>query len=146
LKNWHLPGHKYTEPFTTLEYRIDKDGNPLVGYEPYNQIDNIAIHHDVCYKNADELGNKTRHQCDKEILNELNEVETNGLREKLDYLLVKPLIWIKHKLGLGIIDNIQLAKELHKPITRKFKRRKVYVSNINKIWSADIMDKSKLST
>jgi len=55
------------------------------------------LHHDVCYKNADELGNKTHHQCDKEMLNELNEVKTNGLRERLDYLLVKPVIWIKCK-------------------------------------------------
>jgi len=46
---------------------------------------------------------------------------------------------------VSIIDNIQLAEELHKPITRKFKRRRVYVSNINKIWSADMIDKSKLS-
>jgi len=38
-----------------------------------------------------------------------------------------------------------LAKELHKPITRKFKRHRVDVSNINKIWSADIMDKSCIS-
>jgi len=146
LKNWHLRGHKYTGPFTTLESRIDKNNNPLPGYEPYNQIDNIALHHDVCYKNADEFGNKTRHQCDKEMLIELNEVKTSGLWEKLDYLLVKPVIWIKHKLGLGITDNIQLAKELHKPITRKFKQRKLFVSNINKIWSADLMDKSSLSS
>jgi len=146
LKNWHLPNHKFTGPFTDLESRIYKDGNPLPGYEPYNQIDNIALHHDVCYKSADELGNKTRHQCDKEMLNELNTVKTKGLREKLDYLLVKSVIWVKHKLGLGITDNIQLAKELHRPITRKFKRRRVYASNINKIWSADLMDKSNLST
>jgi len=71
LKNWHLPGHKYTGPFTTLNERLDKNNNPLPGYEPYNQIDNIALHHDVCYTNADEFGNKTRHQCDKEMLNEL---------------------------------------------------------------------------
>jgi len=61
LRKWHLPGHKYTGPFTTLESRHDKNNNPLPGYEPYNQIDNIALHHDVCYKTADELGNKTRH-------------------------------------------------------------------------------------
>jgi len=79
------------------------------------------------------------------MLNELNTVKTHGIREKLDYLLVKPIMWIKHKLGLSITNNIKLAKELHKPITRKFKRRKVYVSNINKIWSADLMDKSYLS-
>jgi len=125
----------------------------LPGYEPYNQIDNIALHHDVCYTNADEFRDKTRHQCDKEMLNELNEVKTKNLREKLDYLKVKPVIWTKYKLGLGITENvehsssfslgnIQLPKELHKPITRKFKRHKVFISNINKIWSADLMDKS----
>jgi len=75
LKNWHLPGHKCTGPFTELESRIDKDGNLLPGYEPYNQIDIIALHHDVCYKNADEFGNKTRNQCDKEMLTELNEAK-----------------------------------------------------------------------
>jgi len=76
-------------------------------------------------------------------LKELKEVKTKGIREKIDFALVKPIIWIKHKLGLDITDNLQLAKELHKPITHTFKRGKVYVSNINEIWSADFVDKSK---
>jgi len=79
------------------------------------------------------------------MLDELNTIKTKNLREKLDYLLVKPVIWIKHNLRLGITDNIQLAKELHRPITRKFKKRRVYVSDTNIIWSADLMDKSSLS-
>jgi len=94
LKNWHLLGHNYTAPFSDLETRLDTNNNPLPGYQPYNQIDNIALHH-VCYKNSDEFGDKTRHQCDKEMLNELNEVKTKNLTEKLDYLLVKPIIWTK---------------------------------------------------
>jgi len=110
LKNWHLPCHNNTGPFSDLKTRLDKNTNPLPGYEPHNQIDIIALHHDVCYKNADEFSNKTRHQCDKEMLNELNEVKTKNLRETLNYLLVKPVIWIKHKLGLGITYNNQLAK------------------------------------
>jgi len=68
----------------------------LLSYETYNQINNIALHHVVCYKVADESGNKTRHQCDKKTLTELNEVKTKGLREKFNYLLVKPINWIKH--------------------------------------------------
>ena len=36
LKNWHLPGHKYTGPFTELIKRLDKNDNPLPGYEPFN--------------------------------------------------------------------------------------------------------------
>ena len=33
-----------------------------------------------------------------------------------------------------------LAEELHKPIKRKFKKRKVLVSGIDKIWAADLAD------
>ena len=36
--------------------------------------------------------------------------------------------------------NEQLAEELHKPITRKFKKRKVHSSFNNKIWGADLVD------
>ena len=33
-----------------------------------------------------------------------------------------------------------LAEELHKPVRRKFKRRRVLVNGINKIWAADLVD------
>jgi len=145
LKNWHLPGHKFTGPFTELEKRVDKGGNPLPGFEPYNQIDDIARQHDWCYKTADETESKTRRQCDKEMLDNLNAIKTKGIREKLDYTLVKPAIWLKYKLGLGLHDNLKLAEELHRPIKRKFKRRKVYVFNLHDIWSADLQDLSSLS-
>ena len=39
----------------------------------------------------------------------------------------------------------QLAKEIHKPVKRKFKRRKVNVFDIDDIWSADIADLSTWS-
>ena len=35
---------------------------------------------------------------------------------------------------------MQLPKELHKPIIRKFEKRKVYSSFRNNIWGADIAD------
>ena len=34
----------------------------------------------------------------------------------------------------------QLAKELHKPIIRKYKKRKTYSSFKDNIWSADLED------
>ena len=40
----------------------------------------------------------------------------------------------------GGIPNQQLANELHKPIIRKFKRRKVYSSFKDNIWGADLVD------
>ena len=38
-----------------------------------------------------------------------------------------------------------MANELHKPITRKFKKRKVYSSFTDNIWGADLADMQSLS-
>ena len=38
-----------------------------------------------------------------------------------------------------------LAEELHKPVKRKFKRRRVFVNGIDKIWASDLADMSALS-
>ena len=49
--------------------------------------------------------------------------------------------------GSGIINepNYQLANELHKPIIRKFKKRKVYSSFRDNIWGVDLADMQSLS-
>ena len=38
-----------------------------------------------------------------------------------------------------------LAEELHKPIRRKFKKRRVLVNGIDKIWAADLVDMQAFS-
>ena len=52
-------------------------------------------------------------------------------------------------LGSGGIsslkENQQLADELHKPIIKKFKRRKVYSSFKANIWRVDLADMSLIS-
>ena len=135
VKNWHLPLHKYTGPFTELDKRLDENDNPLPGYEPFNQIDEIAMKHDICYRDSD-----NRKQCDKEMLNRLDKMKTKNLREKIDYAVVKPVIWTKYKLGASLE-----AEELHKPIRHKFKRRRIFVFNTDDIWSADLKDMHPLS-
>ena len=49
--------------------------------------------------------------------------------------------------GSGIVNepNYQLANELHKPIIRKFKKRKVYSSFRDNIWGVDLADMQSLS-
>ena len=42
-------------------------------------------------------------------------------------------------------ENIQLADELHKPIIKKFEKRKVYFSFRDNIWGADLADMQLLS-
>ena len=39
-----------------------------------------------------------------------------------------------------IVENKELAEELHKAFIRKFKKRKVHSSIINNIWRADLAD------
>ena len=38
------------------------------------------------------------------------------------------------------VKKKRLVEELHKPIRRKFKRRRVLVNGIDRIWAADLMD------
>ena len=38
----------------------------------------------------------------------------------------------------GIMQNIELAEQLHKPIVRKFEKRKVHSSFKDNIWGADL--------
>ena len=48
-------------------------------------------------------------------------------------------------VGSGVNKNIKLANELHKPIIRKFNKRKVYSSFKDNIWGADLADMQLLS-
>ena len=53
----------------------------------------------------------------------------------------------KKSSGSGITNepNYQLADEIHKPIIRKFKKRKVYSSFRDNIWGVDLADMQSLS-
>ena len=55
----------------------------------------------------------------------------------------------KKSSGSGLANNnnknIQLANELHKPIIKKFNKRKVYSSFKDNIWGVDLADMQLLS-
>ena len=53
----------------------------------------------------------------------------------------------KKSKGSGITNesNYQLANELHKPIIKKCKKRKVYSSFKDNIWRVDLADMQSLS-
>ena len=58
-------------------------------------------------------------------------------------------VFDKKSKGAGIKNEIkknqQLNNELHKPIIRKFKKRKVYSSFRDNIWGVDLADMQLLS-
>ena len=76
------------------------------------------------------------------MLNEMKNSKSSTICEKISkYLIVKPIIYSKYKLGLGtkkpketILSHVpsntsikwsdKLAEELHKPIIKKFPLRK----------------------
>ena len=102
-----LPNHKYTGPYNPLEKQLDSNDNPIPGQEPYNQVDEIAMYHDICYRdNASDKSN-----CDKKMLADLEKMEPKNTREKFDKALVSTVIGAKHKLGLGLKRAGDLAKE-----------------------------------
>ena len=45
------------------------------------------------------------------------------------------------KTGYGVSVNEKLAEELHKPVIKKFKRRKVFARFKDNIWAADLAEK-----
>ena len=47
--------------------------------------------------------------------------------------------------GIKSIPNQQLANELHKPIIRKFRKRRVYCSFKDNIWDVDLDDMQLIS-
>ena len=55
--------------------------------------------------------------------------------------MVQSLIVAKRKFGLGITEwSDPLTDELHKPVRKHFKKRKVFTSNVYEILAADLVD------
>ena len=85
------------------------------------------------------------------MLRELAQITNPSLRERMERGLVGNMIKAKANLSLGLKTEKkskwtdQLAEELHKPVTRKFRTRKVYVNGIDKIWAADLVDMQAFS-
>ena len=67
--------------------------------------------------------------------------------DQLQWFLDKKSASLNKSSGSGIVNepNYQLANELHKPIIRKFKKRKVYSSFRDNIWGVDLADMQSLS-
>ena len=76
---------------------------------------------------------------------ELNAFVSKGRREKVDRQLVRSIIGLEHRLGLGIHGSNQLANELHKPVRRRFDKRTVSAKQVDDIWTADLVDMSPFS-
>ena len=152
MPEMHLkqPGFTYSAcvSFTKNKERIKKimqTGNTDFMYK--NKLDKACFQHDMAYGKSKDLTKRT--QSDKVLKDKAfkiaNNSNYNGCQRGLASMVYK--FFDKKSRGSGIINkpNYQLANELHKPIIRKFKKRKVYSSFGDNIWGVDLADMQSLS-
>ena len=135
-------------PFTKNKERIDKfmqPGNADFIYE--YEHDKACFQRDMAYGKSKDLVKIT--QSDKVLRNKTFKIasdpKNDGYERGLASMVSK--FFDKNSSGSGIANepNYQLANELHKPIIKKFKKRKVYLSFRDNIWGIDLADMQSLS-
>ena len=135
MPEMHLkqPGFTYSAsgPFTKNKERIEKfmqTGNTDFIYR--NELDKAFFQHDMAYGKSKDLVKRT--QSDKVLKDKAfktaSDPNYDGYQRGLASMVYK--FFDKKSTGSGVVNepNYQLANELHKPIIRKFQRRKVYSS------------------
>ena len=101
------------------------------------------MHHDICYRDNDTSAGKR--EWEHNMLTELHAIVPKDRREKVDRQLVRSIIGLKHRMGLGIHSTNQLANELHKPVRRRFDKRTLFAKQVDDIWAADLVGMSSFS-
>ena len=145
------PGFTYSAcgPFTKNKERIQKfkeTEDPRYIYR--NELDKACFQHNMAYGDFKDLARRTA--VDKilrdKAFNIAKDPKYDGYQRR-----VAPMVYNffdKKTAGGGIKSmqqNEKLAEELHKPIIRKFKKRKVYSAFKDNIWGAHLADMQLIS-
>jgi hypothetical protein len=101
----HFPGMRYCGPGTRLDLRLDENGKPLAGCEPVDRVDEAAMKHDIAYMQNDDL--KSRLAADKEMINDLRNIDQPTCRERLERCFVLPIMFLKRLIGTWILRIIE---------------------------------------
>ena len=123
MPEMHLtqPGFIYSvcDPFTKNKEitDLDKACFQYMAYVKHKDLNKSTQSDKVLRDKVFEIANKTKY---------------DGYQWGLASMVYK--FFDKKSSGSGVMPNQQLANELHKPIIRKFKRRKVYSSFTDNIW------------
>ena len=137
-------------PFTRHKKRIKKfkqTGDTRYIYR--NELDKACFQHDSAYADHKDLINRT--EADKVLRDKAYDIASNseygGYQRGLASMVYK--FFDKKSTGSGI-NTIKpsssiLADELHKPVIKKFEKRKVYSQFKDNIWGVDLADMQSLS-
>ena len=136
-------------PFTRHEERIQKfKETGDTNYVFKNQLDKACFVHDAAYSDSKDLTKRTI--ADKNLKNRAfdtaKDPKYEGYQRGLASMVYKFFDSKVSGSGAKLIpENKQLANELHKPIIRKFEKRKVYSTFKDNIWGVDLADMQLLS-
>ena len=137
-------------PFTRHKARIKefkRTGDTRYIYR--NELDKACFQHDYAYADHKDLINRT--EADKALKDKAYDIASNpeydGYQRGLASMVYK---FFDKKLAGSGINTIKssssiLADELHKPVIRKFKKRKVYSQLKDNIWGVDLANMQSLS-
>ena len=151
MSEMHLRQPQFTYsacgPFTKHKEKIKKfnqTGDTRYIYR--NDLDKACFQHDSAYADNKDLINRTR--ADKVLRDKAYDIASNqeydGYQRGLASMVYK--FFDKKTMGSGINnESLKLADKLHKPIIRKFNKRKVYSSFNDNIWGVDLADMQLLS-
>ena len=112
-----------------------------------NELDNACFQHDSAYADNKDLINRTK--SDKVFRHKAYNIASNpeydGYQRGLVSMVYK--FFDKKSMGSGIVkdSSLKLADELHKPVIKKFNKRKVYLQFKDNIWGVDLADMQSLS-
>ena len=66
-----------------MDIRLYKNDQPRHGEEPVSPTDQVALHYNIAYRNADRLDPETalqlKHDADKIMVEQLDQVPTTGI-------------------------------------------------------------------
>ena len=132
-------------PFTRHKERIkefQRTGDARFIYR--NELDKACFQHDSAYADHKDLINRT--EVDKVLKDKAYDIASNPEYDGYQRGLVNMVYKFSDKKSAGSgINTIKssssiLADELHKPVIRKFKKRKVYSQFKDNIWGVDLAD------
>ena len=142
-------------PFTRHKERIKKfEQTGDMRYIYRNDLDKACFQHDSAYVDHKDLINRT--EADKVLRDKAYNIASNpkynGYQRGLASMVYK--FFDKISMGSGIKKDMTkstarssliLADELHKPVIKKFSKRKVYLQVKDNTWGVDLADIQSLS-
>ena len=151
-------------PFTRHKERIKefkRTGDTRYIYR--NETDKACFQHDSAYADHKDLINKT--EADKVLRDKAYDIASNPEYDRYQRGLASMVYKFFDKkytagptakpsslerssldrMGSGIASSSILADELHKPVIKKFNKRKVYSQFRDNIWGVDLADMQSLS-